>query len=62
MISNDLPFLAKSIALKIKNDLTGRGGLDGAWDSIDSDIQEEILKTWEGIILENLDTFVNHNY
>jgi hypothetical protein len=41
---------AAEIVSEILADLRGRGGLDGAWDSIDSDIQQEIRETWEGIV------------
>ena len=36
---------AKKILFAVLNDLFGRGGLDGAWDAIDEETQEEILAT-----------------
>lgn len=46
---------AEKIVEKILSDLTDRSGLDGAWDSIDSDIQEEIKETWVSIVDEHLE-------
>ena len=40
----------------IVSDLTDRSGLDGGWDSIDDDIQEEIKAEWVKIILRQLNT------
>jgi len=40
---------------RIIDNLTGRSGLDHAWDDIDEDIQQEIKTTLVGIIVEELD-------
>jgi hypothetical protein len=34
----------------IVEDLTGRSGLDGAWDSIDDETKVEILVRWQDIM------------
>lgn len=57
-----IKFLAKSIALKIRNDFGDRCGLQNAWDDIDENIQREILQAWTDIAEETLDTFFNNNY
>jgi hypothetical protein len=40
----------KDAVRRIVADLSGRHGLDGAWDSIDERIQQEIIREWERII------------
>jgi thymidylate synthase ThyX len=42
---------------KIIADMTGRAGLDGAWDSIDTDVRAEIVCEWRRIIND----VVGHN-
>lgn len=44
--------LASRIVDAIIRDLTDRGGLDGAWDSIDDDTQDEIRETWIQLVIE----------
>lgn len=42
---------ARKAAEAIARDIQDRSGGGGWWDSIDEDIQEEILDKWAGIIL-----------
>jgi hypothetical protein len=44
----------KKTVLEIIDNLTGRSGFDGVWDSIDSDIEEEIMSELETIIERRL--------
>ena len=46
--------LAASIAEAIKLDVTDRRGWRQEWDMFDSDIQEEIITTWQRLILDKL--------
>lgn len=41
---------AKNIVYDILRDMTSRHGLDNEWEEIDTDIQEEIIKKWVGIV------------
>ncbi len=43
---------ARSAANEIVKDMSGRGGGDHWWDSVDHDIQEEIIEAWAKIIME----------
>lgn len=45
---------ADKIVAAILDDMLGRRGLDGAWDEIDEDIQEEIRATWAAIVQKEL--------
>lgn len=45
---------ADRIVALILDDMLGRAGLDGAWDDIDPDIQEEIRATWAAIVHKEL--------
>lgn len=47
-----LPEKAIKAVQAIVDDLTSRSGLDGAWDSIDEDLQGEIMVEWVGIIVK----------
>lgn len=38
---------------RIVKDLRDRGGLDHVWDSIDVDIQREIVNTWRSLIRQS---------
>jgi hypothetical protein len=40
------PFLAKEIVKAILDDFTDRRGLRQAWDPIDDEIKDDVLKTW----------------
>jgi len=44
--------VAAGIVDAIINDLSDRGALDGAWSSIDEDLQEEIRDEWIDLVLE----------
>ena len=44
--------LARKIVEKVLCSLTGRSGFDGAWDSIDDDIQEEIKDDLVEVVLK----------
>jgi hypothetical protein len=46
--------IARNIVRFIVADLMDRGGLEEAWDSIDGDIQNEILKEWNKIAIREL--------
>ena len=46
--------LAASIAEVIKLDVTDRRGWRQEWDMFDSDIKEEIITTWQRLILDKL--------
>jgi hypothetical protein len=46
--------VSKIIVQDIIYDLKDRKGLQNEWDSIDKDIQQEIIATWEGIILHHI--------
>lgn len=46
--------IADEIFNEILSDLTGRSGLGDTWDSIDTEIQEEIKVKWKNIILITL--------
>ena len=41
---------AKNIVAALLEDLTDRRGLRQAWDSIDEDVQEEIIEEWVEIV------------
>lgn len=43
---------AKRAVETIVNDLSDRRGLRGAWDSIDDERQDEIMKVWEHYVVE----------
>ena len=45
---------AKRAVAAIVNDLSDRRGLCHAWDSIDEDVQDEIIKVWEAYVIEAL--------
>lgn len=45
---------AREIVEAVLSDLTGRGGLDGAWDSIDPEIQGEIKDDLTEIVSKKL--------
>lgn len=51
-MTNKMPEAAKVIIDRILHDLTDRRGLKQEWNSIDSDIQREIAKKWEKIIVD----------
>jgi len=44
----------ESIVFSILEDFTDRRGLRQAWEEINEDIQEEILKEWIKIVKSNL--------
>lgn len=44
----------EEIVFSILEDFTDRRGLKQAWNSIDEDIQKEILKTWMKIVKKAL--------
>jgi len=46
--------IAKKIVDEIINDLSDRSGLGNEWDCIDSDIKNEIIGTWRGIVEKQL--------
>lgn len=46
----DVDELAAEAVREIVRDLSGRAGLDGAWDAIDEDVQLEIMVAWEQVI------------
>jgi hypothetical protein len=46
--------LATSIVFAILSDVTGRRGWRQEWDGFDTDIQKEILATWERLIEKEL--------
>ena len=41
---------AKKVVAEILTDLKDRRGLRQAWESIDADIQEEIVTQWESLV------------
>ena len=43
--------VAEQVVDAILGDLRGRSGLDGAWDSIDGDTQDEIREEWKKLVL-----------
>lgn len=43
---------AKKIVEALVTDLTDRRGLVDAWDSIDQDVQEEIMTKWVDLVRE----------
>lgn len=43
-----------AIVREIIEDLTGRGGFDGAWSAIDEGIQAEIRAAWAAIVRKRL--------
>jgi hypothetical protein len=45
---------AKRIVSRIVADLTDRRGLRQEWESIDADIQEAIMETWQDIAEQEL--------
>lgn len=45
---------AKRILFAILNDLSGRSGIDNAFDNIDEETMEELLKTNLEIVRQNL--------
>lgn len=47
--------LSKNIVERIMWDFTDRRGLRQEWDAIDKDTKKEIIKTWENIVLEELE-------
>jgi len=47
---------AKRIVKEIINDLSDRAGIGSEWDSIDSDIQEEIKERLTEIVLEGAES------
>lgn len=52
--ADDMDTKADRIVSLILDDMLGRRGLDGAWDEIDEDIQEEIRATWAAIVHKEL--------
>jgi hypothetical protein len=46
------PGVAIRIAKKITQDLAERGELGDVWDTIEDDMQEEIIDDWAAIIVE----------
>ena len=52
-----IPTVIASIAVnKIIEDLTDRNGLQNEWESMDSDVQDEIRTTWERIVANAVDS------
>ncbi|AKM77864.1 MAG: hypothetical protein UX49_C0049G0002 [Candidatus Wolfebacteria bacterium GW2011_GWC2_46_275] len=45
---------AKKILFAILGDLTGRRGLDNAWDDIDDDVKEELLESNLEVVKKNM--------
>ena len=45
---------AKAIVSEIVVDLTSRRGLQQEFEMIDDETKDEIIETWENIVIENL--------
>ena len=43
---------ASAAVARIIDDMAGRKGLGNEWEDCDDDIQDEIRKTWEGLVFE----------
>lgn len=46
----DAKLLAQAIVEDLIEEMVGRAGLDGAWDSIDEETKEELLNQWREIV------------
>lgn len=51
----DSEWIAEKIISGILADITDRAGLQNTWESIDAEIQQEILQQWKDIIVGVLD-------
>lgn len=54
MNTDEKAMAAGRIVERLVSDLTGRSGLDHAWDGIDEGIRQEILEEWTSIVAEEL--------
>lgn len=56
-VSHTQPTLAQRIARVVEADIRDRRGLKGAFESIDSDTQDDIRDTWSELISSILNEF-----